>query len=275
MQKEPYSFKDYSSSLKQEVDRYKLEQLLNQDFSILNSNLYSDYNKKDININDKLSLSQKKMIEDSIYMQGILLSNIGLLFILPESISKWDLKSADSLSLSQRWKKNVNAGPVIDEDEDSINYIGHPVSGAWYYTMARNDGLDPFESFLFSSFVSTFVWEYGYESFAEIPSIQDILSTPLLGSILGEYFFYLENRLDKSNGLIWGWKSLGNVSYFLLNPIGNITTTLSDLFDINLTMKFQTYQKSNNIYHTDYNKFINKPEQFTHFNYGVIFNFEY
>ncbi len=208
-------------------------------------------------------------------MQVVLISVMGVLLALPESVTKWDLKSDDSISLSQRWKNNVRAGPVMDEDENDINFIGHPLSGAWYYTMARNDGLDPFESFLFSAFISTCVWEYGYEAFAEIPSIQDLIATPVLGSFIGEYFYYLEKQLDKNNGVIWNSKSLGNVSYFFLNPIGNISNGLSNFFDIELTMKFQTYQKSNNIKQTEYSHFINKPTQFSHFNYGVIFNFEF
>ena len=52
----------------------------------------------------------------------------------------------------------------FDEDDAIINYVGHPVSGAIYYTMARNDGLDPFESFLFSTLMSSFFWEANIEA---------------------------------------------------------------------------------------------------------------
>ncbi|MEA1892576.1 MAG: DUF3943 domain-containing protein [Campylobacterota bacterium] len=195
--------------------------------------------------------------------------------VLPESITKWNLDVLDDASLSQRWKNNVKAGPVMDEDDFFINYIGHPVSGAWYYTMARNDGLDPFESFLFSTFVSTFIWEYGYEAFAEIPSIQDLIATPIVGSLLGEYFIYLEKQIDKNSGKIWGYQSLGSISYFLIDPIGNMSNGLSNFFDLSVTMKFQTYQLSNSINQTNYNIALNKPTEFSNFDYGVILNFEF
>ncbi|MFZ2890098.1 DUF3943 domain-containing protein, partial [Sulfuricurvum sp.] len=52
--------------------------------------------------------------------------------------------------------------------------------------MARNDGLSIGESAAFSTLMSTFFWEYGYEAFAEVPSIQDLIFTPLVGSLFGE-----------------------------------------------------------------------------------------
>ena len=82
----------------------------------------------------------------------------------------------------------------------AINYLGHPISGAVYYVMARNDGLNPFESFIFSTLMSSFFWEYGYEAFAEIPSMQDLVSTPIVGAFMGEYMHYLEGVLDENGG---------------------------------------------------------------------------
>jgi hypothetical protein len=163
----------------------------------------------------------------------------------------------------------------MDKDDFFNNYIGHPVSGAWYYNMARNLGFDEFYSFLFSGFVSTFIWEYGYEAFAEIPSIQDLIATPVVGAVIGEYFHYLEKQLDKNRGLIWNNQSLGNISYFLLNPIGNVSDGLSKFFDVNVTMRFKTYQPLYSIKQNNYNQLINKPTQFSNFEYSLILNFEF
>jgi hypothetical protein len=258
-----------------EINRYKHIKLLEPQCIPLDLDLYSDYSSKNINVNDKLSTSQKKIIEDTLYMQVFMVGTIGALLLLPESVTKWDLDSLEDKSLSQRWKYNVKAGPVMDKDDFFINYIGHPVSGAWYYNMARNDGLDEFDSFLFSVFVSTFIWEYGYEAFAEIPSIQDLIATPVVGAFIGEYFHYLEKQLDKNRGLIWNNQSLGNISYFLLDPIGNVSGGLSKFFNVNVTMRFETYQPLYSIKQSDYNQFINKPAQFSNFEYSLILNFEF
>ena len=108
--------------------------------------------------------------------------------------------------------------------------------------IARDDGFGPWESFLYSVAMSSFFWEYGYEAFAEIPSIQDLIFTPTIGAIMGEGFYYLEKELDKKRGIIWGSKTLGNVAYFFLNPIGNITGGMNDYFDISMDFRYQTFQ---------------------------------
>ena len=270
-------YADYftDNQLSQEINRYKNMKLLKPQYIPLDLDLYSDYSSKNININDELSSSDKKIIEDTLYMQIFMIGTIGVLLLLPESVTKWDLDSLKEKSLFERWKYNVEAGPVIDEDDFIVNYIGHPVSGAWYYNMVRNDGFDEFDSFLYSVFVSTFIWEYGYEAFAEIPSIQDLIATPVMGAFIGEYFYYLEKKLDKNRGLIWNSKSLGNISYFLLDPIGNVSDGLSKFFNINVTMRFKTYQPHCSIKQRDYNQLINKPTQFSDFEYSFILNFEF
>jgi len=263
------------NQLSEEINRYKHMKLLKPQYIPLDLELYSDYNSKNININDELSTSNKKIIEDTMYMQVFMIGTIGVLLLLPESVTKWDLDSLEDKSLSERWKQNVEAGPVIDEDDFIINYIGHPVSGAWYYNMVRNDGLGMFDSFLYSAFVSTFIWEYGYEAFAEVPSLQDLIATPIVGAFLGEYFYYLEKQLDKNKGIIWNSKSLGNISYFFLDPIGNVSDGLSELFNVNVTMRFKTYQSLYSIKQSDHNQLINKPAQFSNFDYSLILNFEF
>jgi hypothetical protein len=248
--------------------------LLKPNYIVLDSKNNLDYVPYNININEQLSQPQRKLVEDTLYMQVFMLGTMAVLVALPESISNWDLDELQEKSLSQRWKEHVEAGPVWDKDDFFINYIGHPVSGAWYYTMARNDGCDPFESFLYSSFISTFVWEYGYEAFAEIPSIQDLFATPIVGSFLGEYFHYLEIKLDKNKGEVLGSKTLGNISYFFLDPIGKVTHELSDFFDVSVTMKIQAYNSVINKEYQTYNEYIvQKPVEFYEPNYTLVTNF--
>jgi len=245
----------YDDSLSKRVYEYKMNRLLKKNYLSLDNNLYRDYIPQNINVNNNLTKSEKKIIEDTLYLQGFMLTTIGILYMLPESVTKWDPDEANGQNLGKKWKDNVSDGPVIDEDGSVINYIGHPVSGAIYYTMARNDDLDPFQSFMFSFIMSSFIWESGYEAFAEVPSIQDLISTPIVGALMGEYMYYLEQKLDKNRGMIWGSSSLGNISYFFLNPMGQMADGLSEWLDLSITMKFETYQETTMIRQEQYNVF--------------------
>jgi hypothetical protein len=165
---------------------------------------------------------------------------------MPESITNWNTEKLQEQSLYERWDEHISTTPVWDNDDWVINYIGHPVSGAFYYTMARNDGMSIGESAAFSALMSTFFWEYGYEAFAEVPSIQDLIVTPLFGSIFGEGMFMLEKKLDQRGGVVFGSTTLGNIGYFLLDPMGSIADWMRNtLILLNLepevTMTFRTY----------------------------------
>ena len=237
-----YSFDTFEQKSSSE-DLYKKYQLysLQKNFISLDSNLQKDYLVEDINLNNKLDQKGKKLFTDTVYLQVFMFGTVGFLYMLPSSVTKWE-DTDEEKSLSEKWKEHVKAGPVIDEDEWYINYIGHPVSGAWYYMVARDDGYGVWESFAYSVMLSSFFWEYGYEAFAEIPSTQDLIATPVIGSLLGEGFFYLEKELDKNHGLIWGSKILGNISYFFLNPIGRMTDSMDKFFNVDLEFHYKVFQ---------------------------------
>ncbi len=111
---------------------------------------------------------------------GLSVATVGLMTLLPESITKWDDEDRDMSKLGSKWKDNVSSGPVWDRDEHFLNYVMHPYFGGVYYTAARHAGYNEFESFLYSATMSAFFWEYGVEAFAEIPSWQDLFITPFL-----------------------------------------------------------------------------------------------
>lgn len=266
---------NYDDSLLENINDYNMRKLLKKQFIPLDEFLYKDYISNNININELLLIPEKKTIEDTVYLQGVAIFAIYVLSEMPKSLSKWEESPFENDALGQSWLNNITAGPIWDLDETWINWIGHPVSGAWYYTLARENGLDPFESFLYSTFLSSFVWEYGYESFAEIPSLQDLILTPVVGAILGEYLYYLDKKIDKNGGLVMGSKILGNISYFFINPFGNMANGIGNLLGISTTVKFQTYQLYNDKLQNTYNMMINKPKQFSQNSYGVYINFEY
>lgn len=205
-----------------------------------------DYIAQTIVVNDAVPGRYIGVVDDSLYLQLVLLSSIGVLALMPESVTGWKEEELGAKSLETRWKENVSTRPVWDKDDWAINYIGHPVSGAWYYTMARNDGMTIAESAVFSALMSTFVWEYGYEAFAEVPSIQDLIVTPLAGSLLGEWFYALERKLDANGGVLLGSQAAGSVGYFFLDPLGRIAEGMKEVLRrvgvvSEVTMKFQTY----------------------------------
>lgn len=250
LQKQPVPF-DFSSesvsvedTLSRHVQQGWIDTRLKEPFQRLDTG--KDYLPTSINLNEQLPARYKRVIEDSIYLQLLMLSSIGVLSAMPESITNWNTEKLQEQSLYERWDEHISTTPVWDNDDWVINYIGHPVSGAFYYTMARNDGMSIGESAAFSALMSTFFWEYGYEAFAEVPSIQDLIVTPLFGSIFGEGMFVLEKKLDQQGGVVFGSTTLGNIGYFLLDPLGSIADWMRNtLILLNLepevTMTFRTY----------------------------------
>lgn len=156
----------------------------------------------------------------------------GILYMMPESISKWDKNKMKNLG--KAWRDNVKEGPVVDKDDWAINFIGHPYSGAAYYQIARHSGFSAMGSFGYSVVMSTFFWEYGVEAFAETPSIQDLIITPVIGSIMGEVFYRTEQRIRANDGKVMGSKKLGSFLMIVMNPMGALSSEINQLFGTKL-----------------------------------------
>lgn len=190
--------------------------------------------KKNLNYRtNNLSLKRESrygLISDKTnYMAFLHIAAAGLLYIMPESVTNWDKSTMSLSSVTDKWARNVKHGPVWDKDDWVINYIGHPYQGAAYYVFARQSGYDWQEAFLFSTIISTFMWEYGFESFAEAPSTQDLIVTPIAGSILGEILLSGGKRVAENDGKVLGSKTLGNISLALIDPAGSAVKALQRL----------------------------------------------
>ncbi|MGF1756890.1 DUF3943 domain-containing protein [Photobacterium sagamiensis] len=168
------------------------------------------------------------LLEQSYTILGLSLAMVGMMTLLPESVTNWDEEDRNLSNLGSKWWDNVSQGPVWDNDAHYLNYIMHPYFGGVYYTAARHSGFDEWESFLYSATVSTFFYEYGVEAFAEVPSIQDIIVTPLFGAAVGELMFQTELDITANGGEVLGSDTLGGVSLFFLNPVGHIHYWVSD-----------------------------------------------
>ncbi|WP_416885552.1 DUF3943 domain-containing protein [Marinospirillum sp.] len=166
--------------------------------------------------------------------RNIAILSVGIMlviFALPEDISNWERSEMKPGMLGDKWIENNQAGPVWDEDDWVINYIGHPYFGAVYYMVARNQGLNQLESFGYSFLMSALWWEMGIEALAEIPSKQDLIITPLIGSVIGEAFYIWEQRILANNREVAGSPALGQAVLFLLNPAGRLSEGMNRYFD--------------------------------------------
>ena len=151
---------------------------------------------------------------------------IGLIALLPEDISNWDKEEG----IFNKWTDNVKGGPVWDRDTGALNLIGHPYFGGVYYQVARKSGYRQWDSFLYATIMSTFYWEYGIEAFAETPSIQDLVITPVLGWAYGEWAFNTEMDIREDGGDVWGSSILGSTALFFLDPVDSMSVGINNMF---------------------------------------------
>ncbi|WP_396186825.1 DUF3943 domain-containing protein [Flavobacterium sp.] len=159
---------------------------------------------------------------DSAMFLGTTVIAFGVLWAMPESVTNWDKEEIKEKGILWKWKENVKAGPVWDKDNWVLNWITHPYSGGIYYMTARSSGFTVLESFGYSAIMSTFFWEYGIEAFAEVPSIQDLVITPVFGAAVGEGFFYAKKSILRNDRKVLKSKFLGYTTLFLIDPFNTI-----------------------------------------------------
>lgn len=142
-----------------------------------------------------------------------------ILQALPDDATAWNSADRKRTPMFQRWYENVMHGPVFDKDNAIFNYVLHPYAGAAYYMSARSQGFNFWQSALYSFAISTFFWEYGIEAFNEIPSINDLIITPMGGMLLGEAFYIAKRYIVEHDYELLGTKWLGYPVAFILDPV--------------------------------------------------------
>lgn len=70
-----------------------------------------------------------------------------------------------------------------DKDGFFMNQFGHPYQGSLYFNAARSNGLNFWQSFLVTAGGSLMWEEFGETTY---PAVNDIITTPICGSIVGE-----------------------------------------------------------------------------------------
>ncbi len=162
---------------------------------------------------EKTKLSFKDLKKEVIYQ---IFYNYISMAILYQKIGEWKKHEMDLKSVLKRWNQNIST-TYWDTDNFSTNYLCHPYAGSVYYNAARQKGFSMRDSFLYSLFASTILWEYSFEAIAEIPSQQDLWATPVIGSLIGEFTYRLDKRIKDKK---WAKKPFGKILRYLINPIG-------------------------------------------------------
>lgn len=166
------------------------------------------------------------------------LAGVGILYAMPESATNWDKN--DISNLGTNYSRRVGSGPVVDRDDWFLNWITHPYWGAVYYMQPRVAGYSWNASVLYSFFCSSIFWEYGVEGFAEVPSWQDLVITPGIGSILGEGFYRASKHIHFNENRLLGSKILGKSALLLMDPLGIILQDLGLAKSFGVENKYDT-----------------------------------
>ncbi|MBR5645616.1 MAG: DUF3943 domain-containing protein [Treponema sp.] len=106
-------------------------------------------------------------------------------------------------------KENFSLPPVWDISSFSRNQLAHPYFGSFYFNAARTNGMNFYESFLFTAAGSAM-----YETLIERGniSINDLITTSYAGTLTGEMLFRLGNQTSVINPLF----------NFIINPMSFI-----------------------------------------------------
>lgn len=147
---------------------------------------------------------------------------------LPQDATSWNRAELQQQPPLKRWYRNVFVrDPEIDHDKFIFNYVLHPYAGAVYFMAARSAGFNFWRSFLYCSIVSDIGWEFGVEACMERPSYQDLVITPVVGSIIGEFFYKFKRHIVNNDYCLFGSKVVGNIAAFIVDPVNGFTDLFS------------------------------------------------
>jgi hypothetical protein len=165
----------------------------------------------------------------------------------------WGTKSSSDdfdYDISFETLRKKFSGEAILFEDNSIqtnSFPGHPLSGAYFYLIARNHNLSRIESFLWSFGAST-INDFFIE-FTEVASISDLVVTPVAGFTIGEamYEFGKYFRCGKNKDhLIYKMLSAVMDPIALVNSF--IWSDMRDEYSTSNTCPFTSMQKDISIF---------------------------
>jgi len=120
---------------------------------------------------------------------ALMLGSGALWYVLDErNVLDWDKPSLKSRLTGESWR--------FDNNDFGMNFILHPINGSGFYAFARANRFTPSES-LGVSFGTSMIWEYVIE-YNERVSINDVVTTPVAGMVIGEFAHKLAWYLGSS-----------------------------------------------------------------------------
>jgi len=114
-------------------------------------------------------------------------------------IVKDDFDWSEAVRLSV-YKKTFTEWPKIDKDHWSWNYEAHPYMGSLSYLTYRNRKASLWES-VAGTALNSVIYEYIIAGGTQRPSINDMLVTPIGGSLLGEGLYQLKKYVIRDKYL--------------------------------------------------------------------------
>lgn len=108
---------------------------------------------------------------------------------------------------------------TVDTDYFITNQFGHAYHGNFNFNAARSSGLSFWVSGLYA-LLNSLSWELFFE--VEAPSVNDQITTPIGGSLLGEALHRSALQLRRSGGPKW----LTSIGAALLDPLGALNGAL-------------------------------------------------
>lgn len=101
-------------------------------------------------------------------------------------------------------RHNLHSSWVVDKDPFNVNQFAHPYQGSVFYGLARSSGFDFWESTGYA-LAGSALWEVAGERTP--PSRNDLISTGVGGSFLGESLYRMSNLLlEQGGGLPPFWR---------------------------------------------------------------------
>ncbi len=175
---------------------------------------------------------------DTWYFLGYQWVTIGVLYVVPETISNWsdEQKQGDYLS---RWRDNVT-NPQFDSDDLYLNYLLHPYWGAAYFVRAKERGYSDTGAFWYSMLLSS-IYEFGAEAMFEEVSIQDVIFTPMLGSMLGQYFMNVRRDIRQRDFELGHRRTRDKWVWVLTDPLGAINRRMDRLLGVDTRLQVLPY----------------------------------
>lgn len=174
-------------------------------------------------LDDTRSADYDGLTRDALYFVGYQFSIVGILYLLPEDLSGWTEEQKNDWGLD-KWVHNVTH-PHWDDDLWWINWILHPYWGATYYIRGRERGLDKAGSFWYSVALSS-LFEFGVEALFEPVSKQDLILTPVIGSVIGWYFDGVRREIKAQDH----FSLLDKTVLIATDPLGSLNRVVDEAF---------------------------------------------